>query len=285
MSDAIDRFIVEILGLSKLPPHLPALAISFFLFLFIHQVVSPILSRRVAPISYGAIKSRKARNTWAIHVVSQCHVLVIVPLALRYIMLEKPDGDDHHDRAFGWDEHAGLVNAIACGYFLWDSLDAIVNFIDMGFIIHGLACFAIYIMSFKPFVSYYATRCLVWEASTFFLNNHWFLDKTGRTGTTLQLVNGFCLLATFFGVRILYGGKISYDFFVTLRHVYRDVPLTYTIVYCTGNVLLQGLNWFWFTKMIAALCKRFQGNAGERTKLVNNSAAPVQGANDVESRG
>ena len=44
--------------------------------------------------------------------------------------------------------------------------------------------------------------------STIFLNIHWFLDKTGRTGTTLQLINGFLLLATFFVVRIVMGGKM-----------------------------------------------------------------------------
>lgn len=33
-----------------------------------------------------------------------------------------------------------------------------------------------------------------------------FLDKTGRTGSTFQFVNGLCLLLAFFGVRIVYGG-------------------------------------------------------------------------------
>ena len=38
----------------------------------------------------------------------------------------------------------------------------------------------------KPFVAYYGTRCLLWETSTFFLNNHWCVggdcdDGTGRS--------------------------------------------------------------------------------------------------------
>jgi hypothetical protein len=35
-----------------------------------------------------------------------------------------------------------------------------------------------------------------------------FLDKTGRTGSNFQLLNGITLLVTFFGVRIVYGGKM-----------------------------------------------------------------------------
>jgi hypothetical protein len=35
-----------------------------------------------------------------------------------------------------------------------------------------------------------------------------FLDKTGRTGSTTQLVNGVFLLVTFLGVRLVYGGLL-----------------------------------------------------------------------------
>lgn len=33
-------------------------------------------------------------------------------------------------------------------YFLWDALDAIINFIDAGFVAHGIACFAIFFLSY-----------------------------------------------------------------------------------------------------------------------------------------
>jgi hypothetical protein len=109
----------------------------------------------------------------------------------------------------------------------------------------------------------------LWEASTFFLNIHWFLDKTNHAGSTLQLVNGVFLVASFFCVRIIYGGWISYSFFVTLRHVYSDVSFFYTCM-CVGNCLLQGLNWFWLMKMIAALRKRFKRTkSGERARVNN----------------
>jgi hypothetical protein len=40
-----------------------------------------------------------------------------------------------------------------------------------------------------PFVAYHSARFLLWELSTPFLNIHWMLDKTGQTGSPLQLVN------------------------------------------------------------------------------------------------
>jgi len=103
--------------------------------------------------------------------------------------------------------------------------------------------------------------------STFFLNNHWFLDKTGRTGSTTQLVNGVFLLLTFLGVRLVYGCLLSFDFLRTLVRVRNQVPFSYLVVYGLGNIVLQGLNWFWFYKMIESLRRRFSADAKECNKL------------------
>jgi hypothetical protein len=99
----------------------------------------------------------------SIHVVSQLHAVIIIPFAYRCLGLVSLD----QDRAFGWDSRAGTVQAIACGcvllrpfqlnllwylrfsllchdrYFLWDTLDAIINFISIGFVIHGALKFEI----------------------------------------------------------------------------------------------------------------------------------------------
>jgi hypothetical protein len=127
------------------------------------------------------------------------------------------------------------------------------------------------------------------------------MDKTGRTGSTAQMINGGFLLASFFGVRIVYGGMIvsdfvyavlslfqallqSYSFLQTLLQIHDSIPLAYTILYFSGNVLLQFLNWFWFYKMISALRKRFEKgdedavvyNPGERTRLAPAIVEPAE---------
>jgi len=284
MATRIEHFVLDVLGLTKLPPYLPTVYCSFLSFLFIHQVIAPYFSARYFPVAFAG-KRRLARNTWSIHVVSQVHVLIIVPYAFWAILHDSPERS--RNPAFGWDERAGYVHAIACGYFLWDMLDSIINFIDPGFVAHGIACFAIYLMSFKPFMAYYGTRVLLWETSTLFLNNHWFLDKTNRTGSQLQLINGIILLSSFFAARIVYGGYISIQFFFTLRQVHHEIPLAYSLVYGFGNVMLQGLNWFWFNKMIAAMRKRFRNPPGNQIKLVqghkhkNSSTIAVNGNGNV----
>lgn len=250
----IEHFFGHTLGLTKLPPHIPTILWSFAAFTFIHLVLAPWVCSRWFAKSYGS-KSRAAKNSWAVHIVSQVHSVIIVTVAFCAVLTETPDLE--LDKAFGWSDTTGFVHGIAVGYFIWDSLDAIINYVNLGFVAHGIACTLVYGLSYRPFVAYYGTRCLLWEISTFFLNIHWFLDKTGNTGTNFQLINGIFLLSSFFGVRLIYGGSVSMHFLLTLAKVRHDVPVFYVIVYAGGNCILQGLNIFWSMKMIAALHKRF----------------------------
>lgn len=105
-------------------------------------------------LTYGTNKIHL--NHRSIHVVSQIHVIIVVPLVIWVLARETKERSE--DRAFGWSEDVGFVHAIACGcvkiisptlflshasllyffrYFLWDSLDAIINFTDLGFVLHG----------------------------------------------------------------------------------------------------------------------------------------------------
>lgn len=68
-----------------------------------------------------------------IHVVSLVHALLIIPLALRCLGLESLSADP----AFGWHPRSGTLTAVACGYFLWDTLESVVHFADIGFVVHG----------------------------------------------------------------------------------------------------------------------------------------------------
>jgi len=42
------------------------------------------------------------------------------------------------------------------------------------------------------------------------------------------------------------------QFLSALREVWAEVPLLYVFVYGAGNVVLQGLNWFWY--VVAQIC-------------------------------
>lgn len=158
----------------------------------------------------------------------------------------------------------------------------------------------------RPFLNYYASVFILWELSSPFLNIHWFCDKVGMTGSSLQLYNGLTLIATFFGARLVWGTSQS-------ARVYRDmwavvgthpsvnttttpffgagrfarleslslsakdeimffatpestVPFWLAAAYVGANLTLNSLNFYWFVKMIQAVMKRFTPEAKETAK-------------------
>ncbi|KAJ3411164.1 hypothetical protein HDV05_002678 [Chytridiales sp. JEL 0842] len=120
----------------------------------------------------------------------------------------------------------------------------------------------------KPFLQYYGTIFLMFELSTPFLNIHWFCDKTGRTGSTLQWVNGMVLLFVFFVARIVFGLYQSYQFFAGMIAARSQISLHLFLIYTIANVVLNTLNIFWFRKMILSVTKRFKKtkNAEKKTQ-------------------
>ncbi len=100
------------------------------------------------------------------------------------------------ERIWGYTGAAGLVQALATGYFLFD-LVVMMRFLDvfgLGMLAHGLSCFVTYLIGFRPIANYYSCVFMLYELSTPFLNIHWFFDKLGMTGTKAQLYNGLLLL-------------------------------------------------------------------------------------------
>jgi len=139
----LDRFLTEVLGLTKAPEYLPTFFWAVVGFTFVHLIIAPLITRRWFPFAYDG-KTRIARNNWCvglassrwqshglccagcagltgrsrnIHVVSQVHALIVVPFSLYCIFSEGPErGKTARDRTFGWDPLVGHVQAIAAGY-------------------------------------------------------------------------------------------------------------------------------------------------------------------------
>ncbi|KAH9978315.1 TLC domain-containing protein [Russula compacta] len=260
-----------------LPDHLHTLFISAVSFAAVHHLVAPEFARfLVGTKTWNALRPRD-RVGWQSHVSSLVHSLVILPLTARCLHLPALAAD----RVFGWDPRVGTLFAITSGYFLWDSIVCLVHFEGVGFLIHGWACLTIYLNAFRPFLAYYGPRFILWELSTPFLNIHWMLDKTGQTGSPLQLVNGLILLSTFGGARLVYGSIMSYQFYQSLFNVRDGLSSAVFAGYISGNVILNGLNVFWFSRMIAAIRKRFHSTNTKDAKPRQASSQP-QHANVVD---
>ncbi|KAJ3188754.1 hypothetical protein HDU85_004468 [Gaertneriomyces sp. JEL0708] len=208
------------------------------------------------------------RVDWGLHITSSVHAVLISILAWKVF------GDPvlQEDKLFAYTPYAGNVYAIACGYFLWDTLICLyyLKHFGFGFAIHGIACLVVFGLCFRPFLLYYGAVFLFFELSTPFLNIHWFCDKTGRTGSTLQAINGVILLAVFFAARICFGFYQSGDFFVSMLRRKDEVPIAFMATYSVANVVLNGLNVFWFVKMISAITRRFSKSSS--SKRVRNKS-------------
>ncbi|KAI1791666.1 DUF887-domain-containing protein [Ganoderma leucocontextum] len=298
--------IARLFSLPHLPDHFPTLVYACLLFTAIHLVISPFLSTRIFPESYGKLRTRRAVNNWNIQVVSLFHVFIVLPLAISCFGSETLKAD----KLFGWDERVGVTVSVACGYFLWDALDAMINFDDFGFLIHGLFCFTLYMMTFRPFLGYFAPRFLLWETSTIFLNVHRsvisciltdsyrlsthrtpsrvrsclvsrFLDRTGYTGTTAQWINGVILLSTFFSCRIVYGWYLTYQFMEALFSARAQLPTVYLVAFSVGNLALNTLNIIWFYKMVFAVRKRFDKETKPLTADNASTHSATRSANET----
>lgn len=155
----------------------------------------------------------------------------------------------------------------------------------------------------RPFVNYYSSTFILYELSSPFLNFHWFFDKLSLTGSKRQLINGICLLATFFSCRLCWGTyqslRVYQDMWRALHHtpssakinlaalngtatentpvpIHNELmrfagpeylPLWLAIIYLGSNLVLNTLNFFWFGKMIDAMRKRFVPAKQKKTKV------------------
>jgi hypothetical protein len=177
----------------------------------------------------------------------------------------------------------------------------------------------------KPFVNYYATTFVLYELSSPFLNIHWFCDKLGWTGGTLQLVNGIILLITFAGCRLVYGTYGTYslwsDIFSMVRaarvapnsppllfspfavnattsfnnpiealQVVKFAPLTpyiptwLWVANLASNLVLNILNWYWYSQMVSAIRKRFPPPFGTMRKEKVDSDIKISRGTDDQGR-
>ncbi|SCV67662.1 BQ2448_5273 [Microbotryum intermedium] len=223
---------------------------------FLLQRISHVLSPHLFPNTYPKIKRKQ--DDWDLHVVGWAFAFIATPFA--FDMIRHPSPEIVLDRAYGFGIAEARLNAFATGYFIWDAIVSAqhISTQGLGFFLHGFGCMIAFLFTLKPFLLYCGPDFLIWEFSTIFLNAHWYLDKFGMTGSTLQLVNGIFLVGAYVGARLIWGIYNSYQLWMLFFGPKAD-PRTGNVryLYCGLNVLMNGLNFFWFRAMVLALKKRF----------------------------
>ncbi|KAH7083403.1 TLC domain-containing protein [Paraphoma chrysanthemicola] len=299
------------LSMQTLPLHYHEVAVAYAVYHITNKYVSPAFSRYFFPRIYPSFNARTKLN-WDVHIVSFVQSVVICSLALWVMWADTERHEmDTKERVHGYTGASGLIQAFAGGYFLWDLVITVQNvkIFGIGMLFHAISALCVFSLGFRPFVNFYAPTFILYELSSPFLNIHWFCDKLNMTGSTLQFVNGVFLLFTFFSCRLCWGTYNSFLVFADILRAYKagavtvsdpefgklsnnttlgnagfkhdvlqfaegqTVPLWLAGAYLASNLILNGLNWFWFGKMIETLRKRFDPPLGTRRPEVNEPSA------------
>ncbi|CAO1621789.1 unnamed protein product [Sympodiomycopsis kandeliae] len=270
-------------GSPLLATHLPLALASLAFWVALH-----FASILATPLVYSPYKKlpKRTRIQWHVHFVAFVHACVITPMAAYQWYAVRADGGlngGNHplaiNRTYGYTKEAGNVYAIALGYFAWDVVVSAL-FDGPAFIAHGVVAMLAFTFVYHPVFMYDGLGFLLWELSTPFLNIHWFLDKMGKTGTNLQLINAVFLLSTYVLARLTFGVYNSYSWFMATNFpstpIVPAIPIGLRLFYSIGNVTLNTLNFIWFRAMIAAVQKRFSPPKEE--KKTKKGSAPFSGS-------
>ncbi|KAJ9610333.1 hypothetical protein H2200_005110 [Cladophialophora chaetospira] len=272
--------------LKTLPYHVHHIGLTSLTYSTIFWVLSPVASAKL--FSVYRKSPRRTQINWNVRVVSLIQSIFICGSAICVILSDKSRvQSDVRSRLLGYSPMAARVQASAAGYFLWDILVSVLYLPILGpsSFIHGVCALSITMLGFYPFANYYGINFVLYELSTPFLNIHWFMDKSGLTGSTWQLINGICLMGTFFASRIGWGLYQSFNLYRDIWTLWRIDPASKTgleaigtthdassvskwlsLTFLAANTILSGLNIYWFGRMVKSMRGHFQNDNDHKEK-------------------
>lgn len=248
---------------------------SFLVYVMV-QKLSPFVSawffgKRYTELSY------KTKKNFDIHVVSM--VQCVISLSTLIPMWNHPSWKNRNidpaSAVLSYYPYGGFVTAIAVGYFVWDLFVCFkyMSLFGPGFLVHAVSALYVFSATLTPFCLPWVPGFLIFELSTPFVNVNWFASKmpAGFVSDTTAIVNGICLLVTFFSVRIIWGFYavflVACDMWTVWDRVYKFLPITTLFL----NFTLDVLNVYWFYKMLMIAKKKATGK--KSTKEVEKELA------------
>lgn len=140
----------DLFDLPTLPLHIHEVLAAAALYSVVFWPVSPLISNFLAPNHYAKLP-RKRRLNWDAHVVSMVQCCLINGLAIWVMITDKElQQMDWEERVWGYTGAAGLIQALAAGYFLWDLIVTSLNFdvFGIGTLAHAIAALIVYSLGF-----------------------------------------------------------------------------------------------------------------------------------------
>jgi len=137
-------------SLTTLPIHIHELLLAVLFYELVGRYVSPYVSSRLFPRTYPSL-NRRTKINWDVHVVSMVQSLLITALALWVIWRDEERADmNWRGRVWGYTGADGLVQALACGYFLWDLVISALHLeiFGPGLLAHAVSALAVFSLGF-----------------------------------------------------------------------------------------------------------------------------------------
>jgi hypothetical protein len=138
------------LHLYSLPLHIHEILFAFGVYHSIFEYIAPPLSSIFLTTRYTKL-SYESKLRWNMHCASMVQSCAICVLALWTIAVDTERANmDFEERMWGYTGAAGLVQALATGYFLFD-LVVMVRYLDvfgLGMLAHASSCLVTYTLGF-----------------------------------------------------------------------------------------------------------------------------------------
>jgi hypothetical protein len=152
-SQALAQPLCDFLSLQSLPLHIHEILFIFGVYHVIFEYLAPPLSASLLTKRYTKL-SYESRLRWNMHCVSMVQSVGICILALWTIAMDQERKHMNlEERIWGYTGAAGLVQALATGYFLFD-LVVMVRYLDvfgLGMLAHAFSCLLTYALGFVRF--------------------------------------------------------------------------------------------------------------------------------------
>lgn len=272
-------------GLKKLPDHGYQILLSWFLFgstsyicyYFIAPKLIPFASKKSKTTQNKMINNtgpvsveESIRIKWGHMLTSTFHCLITIWWST-YLWYSKTLATTLESRVHGYLPIYGNLMAFTIGYFLFDFSLCVyhVRMYGYGFIIHAILGIVSMSLSLRPCMMYPASRFLIFELSTLFVNSHWIIEKLGFGGTKLILVNDIIGFLIYVVVRLFFGPYLTYRFASDLYAERHKIKITFSILASLGHITTHTLNFYWFFKLLKSVRKSMNSTRQSKKAKTN----------------
>ncbi|PVU92415.1 hypothetical protein BB561_003834 [Smittium simulii] len=226
-----------------------------FWILFFQQLYQPSIYIRALLTKDKRDSSFRNKLKWSAHFCSQVHAVAVVFLCFKYYI-----SGSSNNNVSDFDPQVITLTNFSLGYFIWDLITSVMDISQSGlaFVAHALVAINCLLFAYRPAIHSFVPAVLSSELSTVFLNNIWFCDKLGYSGSKFQALNGILLVLAFFSVRIVYG---AFSFANLALQLLENLDflgnyLVFSTLLCI--IVLWPLNLLWMYKILSSFYSRFK---------------------------